>query len=177
MMKYNDNIYNDVKIEKIPAEQFEFAQTDSKIHDTKFETKARGYFADALIRFKKSKAAVAGAWIIFALFLFSIISPIVSPYKITDQDKFYVSYPPFVRAIADLKLGILDGSVTMDSQNDLTLAYWNGIGAETGYNPYIKTISTTQQTTKYRGQDKVTNSYKIKVNKYYSQGVMYLVMS
>lgn len=177
MMKYNDNIFSEVKLEHIPAEQFEFAQTDAKIHDTKFETKARGYFADALIRFKKSKAAVAGAWIIFALFMFSVISPIISPYKITDQDKFYVSYPPFVRAIAELKLGILDGGVTMDSQNDLTMAYWNGIGVETGYNPYIKTISTTQQTTKYRGQDKVTNSYKISINKYYSQGVMYLVLS
>ena len=42
MMKYNDNIFSEVKLEHIPAEQFEFAQTDAKIHDTKFETKARG---------------------------------------------------------------------------------------------------------------------------------------
>ena len=42
--------------ENIPQELFEFAQLDAELHDKKIETKARGYFADALIRFKKNKS-------------------------------------------------------------------------------------------------------------------------
>lgn len=168
---------NNVNYEHIPSEQFEFAQLDANIHDEKFETKSRGYFADALLRFKKSKAAVAGAWIIIGLFVFSILSPILSPYKVTDKDKYYINYPPFVRQIADLNLGILDGGATKDSQNDLAMAFWKGIATETGMDPVLGILDTYETTTLHRGQEKINKTYKIKTNKYYEQGILYRVFT
>ena len=175
MMNNAEN--NNVLYEHIPKEQFEFAQVDAKIHDAKFETKARGYFADAFIRFKKSKAAVAGAWIIIFLVAFSFIAPLVSPYTIDDTDNYYKNSPPYVRAIADMNLGIFDGAVTKTSVNDLALAYWNGIAVESGYDPLIRILETYETTSMYRGQEKITYTYKIEANKYYEQGIMYRVLS
>ena len=43
---------------------FEFAQKDAVIHDKKLATKPRGYFADAMLRFKKNKSSVVAAIII-----------------------------------------------------------------------------------------------------------------
>ena len=64
--------------EYIPKEKFEFKQLDANLHDKKLETKSRGYFADAMIRFKKNKSSVVAAWIILFLVVFSILSPIIS---------------------------------------------------------------------------------------------------
>ena len=47
--------------EHIAPDMFEFAQKDAFLHDEKFKTKARGYFADALLRFKKNKSSVVAA--------------------------------------------------------------------------------------------------------------------
>ena len=59
-----DQIY-----ENIPKEKFEFAQLNDTLHDKKLETKSRGYFADALLRFKKNKSSIAAAYIILFLVL------------------------------------------------------------------------------------------------------------
>ena len=83
------------KYTHIPAEMFEFVNRDTQIHDEKFKTKPRGYFADAFIRFKKNKSSVVAAFIIGILILFSIFSPIVSPYTVNDKDDFYGNFPPF----------------------------------------------------------------------------------
>ena len=40
-------------IEKIPQEKFAFVQLDSRLSDKKLDTKARGYFADAMLRFQE----------------------------------------------------------------------------------------------------------------------------
>ena len=48
----------------IPQEKFAFAQLDAELKDKKLETKARGYMADALLRFKKNKSSVVAAYII-----------------------------------------------------------------------------------------------------------------
>ena len=52
---------NNMEFEHIPQEKFEFAQLDAKIHDKKFDTKTRSFFADALLRFKKNKSSVIAA--------------------------------------------------------------------------------------------------------------------
>ena len=46
------------KFEKIPKELFEFAQLDAVLHDKKMETKARGFFADAFLRFRSEERRV-----------------------------------------------------------------------------------------------------------------------
>ena len=75
---------------------FEFAQRDAVIHDKKLSTKSRGYFADAMIRFKKNKSSVVAAIIIGVLVLFAIITPIASPYTLDNKDNVFINMPPFI---------------------------------------------------------------------------------
>ena len=70
----------------IPKEKFAFANMDGKLHDEKLKTKARGYFADAFLRFRKNKSSVVAACIIIFLVLFAIFAPIISPFSIDDKD-------------------------------------------------------------------------------------------
>lgn len=161
----------------IPQEKFAFAQLDADIKDKKLETKARGYMADAMLRFKKNKSSVIAAYIILALVLFVIFSPIISVYDVKQMDKMYVNTPPFVRSIADKGWGILDGAVTRDSQNDASMDYWRGIAEETGMNPVIKITKDTVKTVKQRGKMVETHTYQLRTNKYYEIGNMYMTLS
>ena len=70
---------NNTNYEHIPQEKFQFVHLDARLHDTKLETKARGYFADCLRRFKKNKSSVIAAWILLGLLLFAVLSPVISP--------------------------------------------------------------------------------------------------
>ena len=125
MMK-NNNIPN------IPAEKFKFVGVDAKLHDQKFETKQISYFRDAFNRFCKNKSSVVAAYIILLLVLFAIFSPMISIYNVKHMDKMYTNTPPFVRSVAEMSIGVLDGGVTRDSQNDASMDYWRGIAEETG---------------------------------------------
>ena len=164
-------------IKHIPKEKFEFAQLDSNMHDEKFKTKARGYFADALIRFKKNKSSVIAAFIIGLLVIFAIVSPIISPYTVRDKDNDYQKYPPFVESIANLGIGLLDGGENLPSQNALQLEKIKAIYAETGRNPIIGDIRETEIIEIYRGQERKRIAYNVTVNKYYQKGIIYKVMS
>ncbi len=161
----------------IPQEKFAFAQKDAVLHDTKFDTKARSYFADALIRFRKNKSSVVAAYIILFLVIFAIVAPMISPYTINDKDNTYMNFPPYNPAVAELGIGILDGSVTYNSVNETKIAALKAIGVETGMDPYIKIVGTTEVKSIYRGQERITTTYKVKVNKYFEQGIVYRVMS
>ena len=58
-------------LEQIPAEKFRFVNQDERIHDKKFDDKPIGYFKDAWLRFKKSKASVVAAIIILLIVLYA----------------------------------------------------------------------------------------------------------
>lgn len=171
------NMNQNVEYEHIPAEKFEFAQLDAKLHDQKFETKNRSYFADALIRFKKNKSSVVAAYIIGFLILFSIFAPMISPYTMDDRDTVYTNAPPFIESIANMGIGLFDGAVVHESQNDIQYNYWRGIGEETGMNPIIRILNTTTTVSMYRGQERESHSYRLETNKYYETGVVYRVFS
>lgn len=162
---------------RIPQEKFQFVQMDAAIHDKKLETKSRSYLADAFIRFKKNKSSLVAAVVIAFLLLFSVVSPIISPYTVKDKDPLYLSTPPFVRSIADLGWGILDGGVVRTSQNELACNFWKGIAVETGYNPIVSVVDSVTTYVKYRGQDKASVSYTLRNNRYYETGVVYRVLS
>lgn len=166
-----------MEYEHIPAEKFTFTQMDASLHDTKLETKSRSYLADAFLRFRKNKSSVVAAIIIAFLLVFAIVSPIISPYTINQKDKFYQSYAPFVRQIADMKLGIFDGATTRPSQNEKSMLYWRGIAEETGMDPLINILETTSTTVVYRGKEREEYTYTIETNQYYEKGVIYLVLS
>jgi len=166
-----------MEFERIPKEKFEFAQMDKDIHDKKLETKTRSFFADAMIRFKKNKSSVIAAWILLFLVIFAFLSPIVSPIDYKLKDKRFINSPPFVREIAEMGLGIFDGAVVHESQNETQMNQWKAIGLETGYDPVVEILGTTETTVKVRGQDKITYSYKMSTNRYYDTGVVYLTLS
>lgn len=157
--------------ENIPQELFEFAQLDAELHDKKIETKARGYFEDALIRFKKNKSSVVAAWIILLLVLFAILSPLFSPYTMKDKDTVYQNFPPFVPSVAAKNTGHLDGAKTLSSQNELMYDKWQAIAAETGMNPVIRVLGTEEVSSIYRGKERITTYYKLEMNSYYAIGI------
>lgn len=163
----------------IPAEKFTFVQKDAVLKDKKLDTKARSYLADALIRFKKNKSSVVAACILLLLVLYAIIVPFVSPYKVTDKDpdKRYVSFPPFIRSIADKNIGIFDGATQITSINEVGYQRLLGIGEETGMNPVIKITGTTTTQEKSRGKMIDVHFYSLEVNQYYQVGVVYRVLS
>lgn len=159
------------QFEDIPKELFEFAQLDEVLHDKKMETKARGYFADAFLRFKKNKSSVVAAVIIAFLALFAVVSPMISSYTINDKDVVYQSYPPFVESVAEKGLGLLDGGKVLASQNEDSLDKWKAVAKETGMDPVIGIIGTDEVESKYRGQIITTKYYRLKVNQYYAVGI------
>lgn len=159
------------KFENIPKELFEFAQLDEVLHDKKMETKARGFFADALLRFKKNRSSVVAAWIIGFLILFAIISPITSPYTIKDKDVIYQNYPPYIEGMAEKGSSIFNGGKVLASQNEQSLDKWHAIGKETGMDPVIGIRGTEEVESKHRGQTRITKYYKLELNQYYAVGI------
>ncbi len=168
---------NNKEFEHIPQEKFAFVQMDAHLHDQKFETKARGFFADAMLRFSKNKSSVVAAWILLFLIIFALVAPLVTPYKITDKDTRYTSAPAYVHGIAKLGLGIMDGGVKRPSLNDASVNALKGIAQETGYDPINKVLGTTSTTVKERGQLVTKYYHTLDVNYYYEKGVVYSVFS
>ena len=187
---------NNKNFEHIPQEKFQFVQLDATLHDKKLDTKARSYFADAFLRFRKNKSSVVAAWILLFLLLFSIVSPILSPYATMEKetktfgeavktfffptietDTVYTNAPSYVPAIAKLNWGIMDGAKTRDSQNDASMLYWRGIAEETGMNPVLKILKTYTLQEKYRGKWRERNSYTIETNRYFELGIEYRTLS
>ena len=163
----------------IPAEKFTFVQKDAVLKDKKLDTKARSYLADALIRFKKNKSSVVAAIILLILVLYAIIVPFISPYKVSDKDpdKRYVSFPPFIRSIADKKIGIFDGATRITSINEVGYQRLLAIGEETGMDPVLKITGTTTTQEKSRGKMVDVHFYSLEVNQYYQVGVVYRNLS
>ena len=157
--------------EKIPAEQFASVHENEKLHDAELQTKARGFFADAMLRFRKNKSSVVAAYILLFLVLYAIFAPMISIYDVNDTDAMYVNYPPFVPSMAHL--GILNGARVMDSQNDKAMLMWRAVAEETGYDPVIRTVNTYTTEQRSRGQTITRYTYDIEVNMYYAKGIVY----
>ena len=168
---------NNNNFEHIPQEQFRFVQMDERLHDKKLETKARSFFQDAMLRFSKNKSSVIAAWILMALILFSLISPLVSPYDLSDRDKLYVNFPSYVPAIAELGWGIMDGAVIHGSQNENSVNSWRGIAEETGLDPVLGIVNTYTTLVKQRGQMVERYTYDLEVNRYFEKGVVYWTLN
>ena len=163
--------------EHIPQEQFKFVQMDSQLHDTKLETKARSYFADAMLRFGKNKSSVVAAWILLFLLLFSFLSPIISPYTMQDKDNVYINTAPYLPSVAEMNIGILDGAKVLTSQNETSMNFWRGIAEETGMDPLLKITDSKTVEVKVRGKMVERTSYTIEVNSYFKEGVRYRTFS
>ena len=160
--------------ELIPKEKFAFVQNDEILHDKKLQTKARSYFADAMIRFRKNKSSVVAAYILAFLILFALIVPLVSPYDLEDKDPnaLYTSFGPYIPAIAEMNLGIFDGAFKPDSANEYAYAAYQAIEKETGRNPIISVDNVTTNFEIVRGNKVEKKFYQLTVNQYFSKGII-----
>ena len=155
------------KMMKIPAEKFTFAQRDSKIYDTKLETKPIGYFKDAWLRFKKNKSAVVAFTLIVLLLLFAIIVPCFSNYDVTFRDGYYKTVLPKSEFFA--QFGIWDGTIKK-TESQSGYDYYNAIGVETGREVVTEVMNTT---TDANG----ITYYDMKVDTYTQVGFTYVNLS
>ena len=103
------------KFEKEEEGSFELVQANSKIFDKKFDTKAVGYWADAVKRFCRNKASLVCFFLLAVLILLSIFGASLSKYSPTQpaHDRFVKLSPkwPLLE-----KLGILDGKTAINSE-------------------------------------------------------------
>ena len=117
------------KYEYIPAEKFNFVNLGEKISDLKFEDKPIGYFKDAWLRFKKSKASVVGGIIIILVFLYAFIAPVLIKRDPTFMCTVYAKKPARIEALANI--GIANGKVSRSlSERGLIKQIAVGISAE-----------------------------------------------
>ena len=95
---------------KIDKSQFEFAQVDEKIFDTKFEGKPRSFLSDAMIRFTKNKVNIVATTIVVMIILLSILVPTLTTKDYTSQNLVHTKFlPPRVPLLE--KFGIFDGTI------------------------------------------------------------------
>lgn len=96
----------------LTPEQASFAQNDTQISDTKFETKQMSFFHDAFRRFAQNKGSLVAGIIIMFLFLFSVITPFVSGHDTTTTEPYYAYCTPKNPLFAGT--GFWDGTETGD---------------------------------------------------------------
>ncbi|MCI6609794.1 MAG: ABC transporter permease [Ezakiella sp.] len=119
-------------INNIPKDKFEFVQIDTKLHDELIQGEAIGFFKDAMIRFRKNKAALVSFIIIAFLAIMAIIGPSLSNYGYAEQNIKLQNMPPRVSWLSGLKL--FSGTMTKAVRTE---------NIESKYkNAYIETLST-----------------------------------
>ena len=170
----------------IPKEKFSFVHENERIHDKKFEDKPIGYFKDALIRFRKSKASVVAAIIIVLIILFSFLTPLL----ITTHDNSfmatqYARKPARVTWLRDT-IGIMDGGVDRTvTEAELLRLVSMGIGAanvdgnaatlEDGVENYYQPVmEVSDPIVVLDARKKEVNNYDIRVDTYLEVGFLYM---
>ena len=97
-----------IAISDVKGSDFDFVARDEKIFDKKFETKAVGYFRDALGRFCKNKSSVVAFIILVGIILMSTFAPMFSKYDVDTQDLRLKNLPPRMYLLENI--GICDGT-------------------------------------------------------------------
>ena len=174
-----ENIFNN-----IPKEKFAFVHEGERISDKKFEDKPIGYFKDAWIRFRKSRASVVAAIIIIGIVLYSLLMPlIITSHDATFMCSTYAKKPGRVTWLRDL--GIATGGVDRNT-NEATYIRLLAIGAaaegkhgevvslgeamNSKYQPVLKTDTPYEQ--EMPGK-KIAKYYPVNVDTYLEVGFLY----
>lgn len=123
----SEYIHDEVKenvFEEEADDAFELVQVNSKIFDKKFDTKAVGYWTDAVKRFCRNKASLVCFILLAILILLSVIGEPISPYKAdTPVNERFRYLAPKWPGLS--KLGILDGSSKVSDVNLNVIVYAN----------------------------------------------------
>ena len=114
----------------IDKSRFQFVNQGERITDTKFDDKPVGYFKDAGIRFRKSRASVYATIIIVLIVLYSLLAPVlITSHSSTFMVNTYAKKPGRVTWLRNI--GICDGGVNRDfSEKGLIKAVAMGMAAE-----------------------------------------------
>lgn len=167
----------------IPKEKFTFVHAGERISDKKFEDKPIGYFKDAWIRFRKSKAAVVAAIIILCIILYSFLTPLlITSHDATFMCGTYAKKPARITWLRDM--GIATGGVKR-TNGEAAYIKLQAIGAgamgqkgesvslqqalESPYQPVIKSDTPYEQA---QGNKK-TMYYPATVDTYLEVGFVY----
>lgn len=95
-------------VKHIDKSMFEFVQMDEKIFDKKFETKAIGYFGDALRRFARNKSSVIGFIILMIIIFLAIVGPSLVSQSGDNVNTKFREMPAKMPLLS--KVGIFDGT-------------------------------------------------------------------
>lgn len=170
----------------IPKEKFRFVHADERIHDKKFEDKPIGYFKDALIRFRKSRAAVIGFFIIVAIVLYAFVTPLC--YTKYDQTFMESQYAKKTARVPWLRenLGILDGGVKRTGINEAELVRLSAIGVGTASdgeniisigealeNEFTALLDVGEPIVTLNAKKQEVNQYDVRVDTYLEVGFLY----
>ncbi|MGM9624346.1 MAG: ABC transporter permease [Eubacteriales bacterium] len=110
--------------EHIEKEEFEFVQMNEQLHDKELETKPIGFLHDAMLRFARNKGSVVCTFILLAMVLFAIVTPMVSSYAISDKDGYYKYALP--KLSTEFDLGFWNGC-SKKQINQQTYDYYSAI--------------------------------------------------
>ena len=169
----------------IPKEKFAFVNAGQKISDKKFDDKPIGYFKDAWIRFRKSKASVVAAIIIICIVLYSFLTPLfITTHDATFMCGNYAKKPARVTWLREL--GIATGGVkTNQSEAGYIKLNAIAVGAESvdgkvvsfaevkdgAYHPVLKTDTPYQQE---QPNKKLATYFPTTVDTYLEVGFLYV---
>lgn len=101
---------------KFNKEDFELVQLDEDIKDEKFKEEPIGFFKDAMIRFKRNKAAAIAFVIIGIIIFMALFGPSMNKYTYREQHVDWSLLPPRVPGIE--KLGIMNGTKIMSVREE-----------------------------------------------------------
>lgn len=121
--KAQETVIEDVSESKIKfsdAQDFEYVQLDSSIHDQKFKTKPTTFLKDAMKRFVKNKSSVVAASILGVLIMMAIVVPLADQNNIDANNDIATFLPP--KWFSNYNGGFMDGTgkvsnVTLDPDN------------------------------------------------------------
>lgn len=170
----------------VQDERFTFVQENVKLHDQKLETKPRGYFKDAFIRFTKNRASVVASIIIAFIILFAIIVPLATPSNIqTLFDPYYAKKGP--RSTTFYGMGINGAQSNSYVDRTLIYEYSKGVAAEfteetpvislgdSAKSKYQPVVSVSDPTVNLDGRTKTT-TYTVSVDQYLAVGFKYIAI-
>ena len=171
----------------IPAEKFRLVHDGERIHDKKFEDKPVGYFKDAWLRFRKSRASVTAAIIIICIVIYAILAPLlITTHDETFMVNYYAKKPARVTALRDT-IGIMDGGINRQNINEAELIRLAAIaigaadsdahgatlaeGLENYHNPLLS-IGDPEVVLNAKKQE--VNQYDVRVDAYLEVGFIYV---
>ena len=163
------NYNQDPRQLKLSPDLFRFVSRADYHAEKKLDTKPIGYFKDALIRFRKNKASVAGFVIIMLLVLYAIIGLFFTNFSVQFRDGYLRQVLPKNKLLENA--GFWDGA-KVETLNQIGYDFYDGIGQETGNKP-IKKLERTYDVVTKRGKREITTRYyDARVDSYFKVGVI-----